>query len=110
MVRPTEFKVERSSISHEACRLSIAGELDLATAPTLEDAVNKALLDGATTIEIDLANLSFIDSTGLRLFLQLNERAAPDGWSLLMVKPSEPVRAILRITGCGDELPIGEEI
>jgi anti-anti-sigma factor len=109
MVRPTEFKVERSQISNSACRLSVTGELDLATVPKLEDEANKALLDGAKRIEIDLANLGFIDSTGLRMFLQLNERAASEGWSLLMVKPSEPVRTILQITGAGDELPISEE-
>jgi anti-anti-sigma factor len=109
MVRPTDFKVERSPIADGTCRLAIAGELDLATTPKLEDEVNKALLGGARMVEIDLANLGFIDSTGLRLFLQLNERAASDGFSLLMVRPSRPVRTLLRITGSGDKLPIGEE-
>ncbi len=109
MVRPTGFKVERSQISNSACRLSVTGELDLATTPILEDEVHKTLLDGAKRIEIDLANLSFIDSTGLRMFLQLNEQAVSGGWSFLMLKPSGPVRTILQITGAGDELPISEE-
>ena len=52
------------------------GELDLATAPTLE-----AALDGVEIAErlvLDLCGLSFIDSTGLHLLVALHRRAQPE--------------------------------
>lgn len=109
MVRPTQFKVERGPESSEECRLSVTGELDLATTPHLEAEVNRALAVGVGSILIDLASVNFIDSTGLRMFLRLNEQAASDGWRLLLVQPSRQMRTILQVTGSADELPIAEE-
>jgi anti-sigma B factor antagonist len=109
MVRPTPFKIERTAGTDGKCSLAVTGELDIATTPTLQDEVNKALADGATTVDIDLANLSFIDSSGLRMFLQLNEYATAQGWGLLLTSPSEQVTAILRVTGSDKELPIVQE-
>lgn len=109
MVRSTQFKVERTSDANGTRRLELTGELDLATTPRLENEVNRALSDGANSILIGLTNLTFLDSTGLRLFLHLNERSASDGWALTLLGPSEQVRTILRITGSDGELPIVEE-
>ncbi len=109
MVRPTPFKVERTPGTDGKCSLAVTGELDIATTPTLQDEVNKALADGAHTLEINLANLSFIDSSGLRMFLQLNEYATAQGWQLLLTSPSEQFSAILRVTGSDKELPIAQE-
>ncbi len=108
MIRPTEFKIEQSSAPDGTRTLSIAGELDIATTPRLEQEANRAIADGAKTVVIDLADLSFIDSTGLRAFLRLNELAARDDWRLRMIRPSEQVRTILRVTGTENELPIEE--
>jgi anti-anti-sigma factor len=68
--------------------------------------VNKALAEGAYTVEIDFANLIFIDSTGLRMFLELNEQASSQGRHLALREPSASVRTILQITGSEEELPI----
>jgi anti-sigma B factor antagonist len=106
MVRPAQFKIEQESGSDGTCTLAISGELDLATAPRLEQEVNTAVAEGAKVVVVDLTNLSFIDSTGLRVFLRLNEQAAAAGWRLTMVRPSEQVKTILRVTGAQGELPI----
>jgi anti-anti-sigma factor len=109
VARPTPFNIERSPISDGVCRLSIIGELDIATTPQLQDAVNEARAGGAYTVDIDLADLSFIDSTGLRMFLALNQQAASEGWSLVLARPSESLKTILQVTGVEDELPIAHE-
>jgi anti-sigma B factor antagonist len=109
MVRPTPFKIERTVVADSNCSLSVAGELDIATTPQLEEAVNKALADGATTVGVNLANLTFIDSSGLRMFLQLNEYAVAQGWRLLLRSPSEQVKTLLRVTGSDKELTIEQE-
>jgi anti-sigma B factor antagonist len=106
MVRPTQFKIERQPLPEQGHRLSVSGELDLATTPQLEQQARALLADGARSIVIDLADLSFIDSTGLRLLLVLSQQAADEGWRLLITRPSEQVQTILKITGTGAELPI----
>ncbi len=106
MVRPTQFKIEHQPLPEQGHRLSVSGELDLATTPQLEQQASTLLADGARSIVIDLANLDFIDSTGLRLLLLLSQQAADDGWRMLITRPSEQVQTILTITGTGTELPI----
>jgi anti-anti-sigma factor len=108
MVRPTRFKIKHQSLPEQGHRLSVSGELDLATTPLLEQQARTLVADGARSIVIDLAELNFIDSTGLRLLLQLNKEAANDGWRMLITRPSEQAQRILEITGMGAELPIEE--
>jgi anti-sigma B factor antagonist len=108
MVRPTQFKIEHEPLPEHGHRLSVSGELDLATAPQLEQQAKTLLADGARSIVIDLANLNFIDSTGLRLLLLLSQQAADEGWRMLITRPSQQVQTILKITGTGTELPIEE--
>ncbi len=108
MVRPAQFKIEQTVIDG-AWTLSITGELDIATAPRLEEEVNKAVADGATTVLVELQNLSFIDSSGLRMFLHLTQQASSEGWRLVIANPSEQVRTVLRVTGTEGELPIAHE-
>ncbi len=108
MVRPTQFKIEHQPLPEQGHRLCVSGELDLATTPQLEQQASTLLADGARSIVIDLANLNFIDSTGLRLLLLLSRQAADDGWAMLITGPSEQVQTILKITGTAAELPIEE--
>jgi anti-anti-sigma factor len=108
MVRPTQFEIAHEPLPERGHRLSVSGELDLATTPQLEQRVGALLADDSRRIVIDLAKLNFIDSTGLRLLLLLSQRAAEEGWEMLITSPSEHVQTILRITGTGAELPIDE--
>jgi len=69
--------------------LSLVGELDAATAPELQAAIERLCEDGAAEIVLDLHELSFIDSTGLRVILmseQLCERLGSD-FSLTRAQP-----------------------
>ena len=109
MVRPTQFSIEQSAGGDGRCKLAIAGELDISSSSQVEDEVNRALADGATSVEIHLSDVSFIDSTGLRTFLQLNQRAESDGWRLRLASLSEPVTTLLEVTGLGEELSITDD-
>ena len=63
-------------------RLAVDGELDLASAPALQDAVSQLLApdapEGGVDIVVDLAGLTFLDSSGLRILLQAHKRAQPE--------------------------------
>lgn len=86
-------------------RVVAVGELDLATAEVLQ----RALLevdDGAEIIVLDLSGLTFIDSTGLRLVLDLNERYGGKADRLRVVAGSPAVERLLDIVGLRDQLPL----
>lgn len=76
--------------AHADCHtLSLVGELDIATAPGLQAAIDRLCEEGAREIVLDLHELSFIDSSGLRLIFtsgQLCERHGCD-FSLARVQP-----------------------
>ena len=76
-----------------AITVRLSGELDMATAPTLERA-----LEGVTgSIRFDCRDLSFVDSSGLAVFARV-ERAG--GARLYSLQPN--VRRVLEVAGLGD--------
>jgi len=82
--------------------LRLAGELDLATAPGLTE----ALLDFASSggeVHLDLSEVSFLDSSGLRVILAL-ARSRGDNGSVVLLDPSAAIMRSLEIMGI-DEHP-----
>ena len=107
MVKPTDFEVFSKRSGDEA-RIGVRGELDIATAPRLEDAVARQLDTAARSVLIDLRRVGFIDSSGLRLLIELHGRSASEGWTLGIVRPGEQAFAVFRITGADSQLPFVE--
>lgn len=108
MVEPESFEV-RSELKADACRLTVIGELDIATTPQLEEAANATIARGVRDLTIDLRKLSFMDSSGLRLLIVLSERAGTEGWALGLLRPAGPPLAILALTGADKNLPFIED-
>jgi anti-anti-sigma factor len=62
-------------------RLSLEGELDLASTPLLDDRLTR-LRAKKRAVRLDLSRLEFIDSTGLRLLIRAVGDARASGWHL----------------------------
>ncbi len=86
--------------------LSLDGELDLASVPLLESAVENATLDGPATIVLDLRKLEFIDSTGLRAILSLDKRSTERGQTFALVRGSQQVQRLMNMTRVDEHLKI----
>ncbi len=82
----------------------VAGELDLATAGILGQALADALAGGTGHVDLDLSNVSFLDCAGLRT-LERADKAS--GQRLRLVAASEMVRWILRLSGMQSHLDAG---
>lgn len=83
------------------------GELDLASAPLLQSEIeNIADDDGA--LVLDLEDLQFIDSTGLRIILATHERSRERGQEFAVTRGSQQVQRLLSITRVGEHLRIVE--
>lgn len=59
----------------EATVLTVAGDVDLATAPALENAIDAALAAKPTALVIDLAAVSFLASAGMAVLVGAHKRA-----------------------------------
>jgi anti-anti-sigma factor len=108
MVRPSQFEIQ-SEQEGQRGRLIPAGELDIAAVPEAEDAVRAILARGVRELIIDLSRLTFIDSSGLRLFTVLSDRAAAEDWTLGLIPPSEQALSVFQISGALETLPFVED-
>ena len=79
--------------------LTLAGELDPHTAPLLADEIEGLIGSGATSIVLVLADLGFIDSSGLRVVISADRELTERGGGLVLRSPNETVRRLLDITG-----------
>ena len=101
---PPEFAVEVSEAAGGVRTLRPAGELDIGTAPKLE----RALLEdrrAGDRIVLDLADLEFIDSTGLRVIVQAAAAAEQGHWELRLRHGRPAVRRVFEISGVLGALP-----
>ena len=103
-MRP-RFAYEVLSEGEEA-RVALSGELDMAATLKLEPVVDGLLADGARSLVLDLAELTFIDSTGMALLVGVNERASAAGAELTLLRPAEHVGRVLEVTGLDGLLPL----
>jgi anti-anti-sigma factor len=101
--------IEQLSITSEpdgeVHRVAAVGELDIATVEMLDKAV-RDIEDTGQMIVLDLSGLSFIDSTGLRLVIDLNERYGGETDRLRIIAGSPAVERLLDIAGLRDRLPL----
>ena len=84
----------------------LRGEFDLTGIGVFEDAV--AGVRPQHSLVLDLRELTFLDSSGLGAFVVLYERAASEGWSLVLSAPQPTVAMVLRISGLAQRLTILE--
>jgi anti-sigma B factor antagonist len=88
-----------SSIGDGVASIALRGELDLASAPALERSLVEVERHAPSRLVIDLRQLQFIDSTGLRLLLAANARTQQRGGELVLL-PGEPsVQRVFDLTG-----------
>jgi anti-sigma B factor antagonist len=105
MVRPTRFEITEQAREGNQI-LSIIGELDLSTAPALAERVEEKLGGSPRTLTIDLSDLTFMDSSGLRLLIELNQRANREAWKLALIPSKhDSAKTVLRLTGADAALP-----
>ncbi len=86
--------------------LSLAGELDMASAPQLRGAIEELDLTQRPALVLDLQELSFIDSTGLRVILWAHERCRQADGAFALTQGSQQVQRLLAISGAAERLRI----
>jgi anti-anti-sigma factor len=98
----------RIEFRHEADRVVVRleGELDMASAPLLQDAIESTDRGASSTLVLDLQDLLFLDSTGLRTILWARERCQDHAQEFALTPGSDQVQRLLAISGAGEHLRI----
>jgi len=84
--------------------ITVVGELTFDTAAALRGAFADPIAE--TAVVIDLADVGFMDSTGLAALLYARTRAMEDGWTLTLRRPRPNVASLLRVTAVDTLLTI----
>jgi anti-sigma B factor antagonist len=105
-LRSTEFSVEQSTDVHGAV-LTLSGELDLSSAPELEQAIREAKpAESGRRLLFDLSSLGFMDSTGVSVLIASKQNADADGWLIAIRRPNGQVRRLLELVGLLERLEV----
>jgi anti-sigma B factor antagonist len=93
-------------VAHEQDRivLTLHGELDLVGAPRLQGEIESHTVDAADIVVLDLDDVQFIDSAGLRVILAAHERAVERRRRLVLTRGSPQVQRLLSIAGVSGHL------
>lgn len=87
---------------------TVTGEVDLATAPALAEAL--ANIENSGAVVADLTEVDFIDTSGLNVLLAAFKAAEERGSRFVVVAPNGPVRRVLDLTGLVKEITVVDSL
>jgi anti-anti-sigma factor len=93
-----------------AAIIQLGGTLDLRGAPEFDSEIERLLHGDTKEIVVDLREIDFMDSIGLRSLVAAHRRALRAGVPLWVVRGGPPVTQILRMTGLDMTLPLIDEL
>ncbi len=109
---PTDpaFQPFRVDVHHEGARVRVVpvGELDLATAPVVDEALRAAYDEDHQSLALDLREVIFMDSSGLRLILGWNATARGDARQFGVIRGGADVHRVFEATRVVDHLTFVE--
>jgi anti-sigma B factor antagonist len=97
------FRVEVHS-EDRAIVFTVAGELDLASSPTLEQEIDRVRDADVDLLIVDLRDLKFMDSTGLHALVKAHRQAHDVGRRFAVIQGGAQVERLLDLTGVGELL------
>ncbi|GLP71023.1 hypothetical protein TUSST3_76430 [Streptomyces sp. TUS-ST3] len=81
--------------------ITLAGEIDLESAPLVRASLEECLRDGVRSIDVDLTPVVFCDCSGLNEFLLAAQQTTAVGGTLRLHHPPLMLARILDLVGCG---------
>lgn len=96
---PPAFAIEELDAPEGVLLLELTGEVDLATSGRFRSHVDEARERGASTVVVDLSEVTFVDSTMLRELLRAHNETRDSGGRLVLVGAQAAVLRLLELTG-----------
>jgi anti-sigma B factor antagonist len=104
---PTELSIIRDDDA-QGVVLTLCGELDLASAPSLEKRLHEVIAEGPHRLLLDLNELSFVDSAGVTVLIRAKKEAESKGCQLVLQRPTAQLHRVFALVGLVDWLAFGE--
>lgn len=104
MSEPSSFAVVADRAGTQLT-LYVQGDVDAHTAPQLREAFDRHAAQPADRVWLDLAAVTFIDSSGLVVLQQMHQATIDAGATFKIADLSHPVDRILRLTGLDEVIP-----
>lgn len=80
--------------------VAVGGEVDLATAPALRDVLTEVVVhQGNLSVRVDLAEVTFMDSTGLNVLVGALKKARFRHGNLTVTSPNAAIRKLFELSG-----------
>jgi anti-sigma B factor antagonist len=98
-MRATEFQISSATLGRGVQIVSIGGEVDMHTAPRLDEEIAAAMESGARRVVVDLAGTSFIDSTVVGVLLRAHQRLNGQDGQLVLVADDPRILRVFQLTG-----------
>jgi anti-sigma B factor antagonist len=100
----------RGENSDGTARLELHGELDIGTAPVLEDAVDRALEDGCRDVVLDLGSTTLLDSSGLGALLRAARTVGDRHGTMAVVSPpGSEARLVIEMSRTGSVVGLRDD-
>jgi anti-sigma B factor antagonist len=100
-----EFRIEEL-VDNGLPVISVTGEIDVATAPQLREALHGVIAQGDATVVLDLLGVTFLDSTALGVLVGGLKRCRELDGELHIVVHDARIKKIFEITGLNKVFPI----
>jgi anti-anti-sigma factor len=95
MTARVETRAEGASM-----QITLSGEIDLANAAAVESELRAALSHQPSAVSVDLTDLTYLDSAGIRILFALASRLKPHRIVLQLIVPLDsPTRRIIELSG-----------
>jgi anti-sigma B factor antagonist len=84
--------------------ITLAGELDIVSAPELEKLLSEVLAEDHQRVLVDLNNLSFVDSAGVSVLIRAKRQAGTAGRRLFLRRPTAQLHRVFAVVGLAEWL------
>ena len=95
-------------LSGEHAKVVLSGDVDLQTTADLKSEIQN--ISGVTRLEIDAANVTYIDSSGIAVLLLARQHCTQNNIALSLPTISDAVNRVLQIAKLDTMLPIGQVV
>ena len=96
----------KTAVSNNKLVITLSGRLDTITSPQLEEEISHISLDEIEIIILDIKELEYISSAGLRLILKIHKKMSAKGGVLKLINVNEMISEVFYMTGMSDFLDI----
>jgi anti-sigma B factor antagonist len=105
----TIVTIERRQVSDQVVLL-VAGRMDAESAPQFEQQCRDCVAEGLTGLVVDLGQLTYVSSMGLRSFVSIAKTLQDKGGALRICRLSGLVKQVFEITGLLRVFPVYESV